>query len=242
LLPDHLRTTPNTIRRRAPATQPEAELMSMKHGTITRTMGMMALAATLALGACASDDEAGDEAAIGANDTAVVATTDSAGMMHDTAAGAVEGGASWNDAQILGMLSAANTGEIAGGEAAQRMATDARVKAFARRMVTEHTAMQKQGTDLAQQLGVTPALPPDSALITDVSEDIDELSNKERGADWDEEYVEKQVDAHQKTLDLIDRAMRSTQSTQLRQLLEQARPKVEQHLNDARQLQNRSAS
>ena len=203
----------------------------------------LVLGAILAAGACAR----GDTDASRGDTTATIAGApgdSAAGARTDTAAagGAVAGGANWTDAQIFGMLSAANTGEIAVGRVAQTRATNAQVRTFARRMVTEHTAMEKQGNDLAKRLNVTPAMPPDSALITDVNDDIEDLQKKERGADWDEEYMEKQVDAHQKTLDLIDRAANSTQNAELRQLLQQARPKVQAHLEEARRLRETRTS
>jgi len=207
----------------------------------------LVLGAVLATGACARSDR---EAAGGdTTPTVAAAPGDSAagaasGARTDTGAagGAVTGGAAWSDAQIFGMLSAANTGEIATGKLAQTRATGAQVKAFARRTVTDHTAMEKQGSDLAKRLNVTPAMPPDSALITDVNDDVEDLQKKERGADWDEDYIEKQIDAHQKTLDLIDRANNSTQNAEIKQLLQQARPKVQAHLDEARRLKDTKTS
>ena len=202
----------------------------------------LVLGAILAAGACArgdTDASRGDTTATIAGapgDSAAGARTDTG-----TAGGAVANNA-WTDAQIFGMLSAANTGEIASGKLAQTRATNAQVRAFARRMVTEHTAMEKQGNDLAKRINVTPAMPPDSALITDVNDDIEDLQRKERGADWDEEYMEKQIDAHQKTLDLIDRANNATQNAEIRQMLQQARPKVQTHLEEARRLKDTRTS
>ena len=205
------------------------------------TRAALVLGAVLAAGACSSSDRD----AAGGDTTATVAAApgdSAAGARTDTAGGTVTGGNAWSDAQIFGMLSAANTGEIASGKLAQTRATGAPIRTFARRMVTEHTAMEKQGSDLAKRLSVTPAMPPDSALITDVNDDVEDLQQKERGADWDEEYVDKQIDAHQKTLDLIDRANNSTQNAELRQLLQQARPKVQTHLEEARRLKDTRTS
>ncbi|HEU4565018.1 MAG TPA: DUF4142 domain-containing protein [Gemmatimonadaceae bacterium] len=216
------------------------------HTHVTRAFGAMMMAGTLVLGACKSNERAAraDSAAVASNaDTAAAMMRhDTLGARTDTAGGAVTGGAEWSDAQIFGMISAANTGEIAAGKLAETRATNAQVKAFARQMVTDHTAMQKQGTSLAKKLNVTPAMPPDSSLITDTNDDIKDLQKKARGSDWDNEYIDKQVDAHKKTLDLLDRADRSAQHPELKQLIQQARPKVQAHLDRANQLKNSKAT
>ena len=67
------------------------------------------------------------------------------------------------DAHAMALLHESNLSEIEAGRRAQREATDSAVRAFAARMVEDHTALDQQGTALAQRLNVTPAL-PDSAL------------------------------------------------------------------------------
>jgi putative membrane protein len=216
--------------------------MMMKHTRFSRLAGAAAISAALALAACSTDDRTETMA-----DSGAVAgdTLGGPGAMGDTTMGADSMGAEGKtlaDAQIFAMLSASNTAEIASGKLAQERATNAQVKAFARKMVTEHTAMEKQGADLATRINVTPTMPPDSALISDANDDIRDLQGKDRGADWDEEYLDKQVDLHQKTLDLIDRALASAQAAELKTLLEQARPKVQAHLDEAKRLKDGATS
>lgn len=216
--------------------------MMIKRTRFSRLAGTAAISAAVALTACATDDRAETMADSG---TVAGDTLGAPGAMGDTMMGADSvdaAGKTLSDAQIFAMLSASNTAEIASGKLAQERATNAQVKAFARKMVTEHTAMEREGASLARRISVTPTMPPDSALITDGNDDIRDLQGKERGADWDEEYVDKQVDLHQKTLDLIDRAMGSAQAAQLRTLLETARPKVQQHLDEAKRLKEGATS
>ncbi|GLC24989.1 hypothetical protein rosag_15020 [Roseisolibacter agri] len=72
-------------------------------------------------------------------------------------------GAMTTEAHAMALLHEANVGEIEAGRRAERQATDTAVRAFAARMVQEHTALDQQTTALAQRLNVTPML-PDSAL------------------------------------------------------------------------------
>ena len=192
----------------------------------------LVLGAVLAVGACARSDReaAADTAAIAA------ARTDTA-----TIGGAVTG-ANWTDAQIISMLRAANTGEIAAGELAQRQATGAQVKAFARRLVTDHTALLKNVDDLAAKQNVQQTPPPDSSLIKDSNDALEDLQKKDRGADWDEDFLEAQIDIHQKTLDMLDRAGNAAQAPELRQAIQQGRPTIQAHLDEARRLKDTRTS
>src|SRR4051794_30335810 len=61
-----------------------------------------------------------------------------------------------NDAQIAGIVVEANTVDINAGELALTSAKDPQVKDFAKRMVTDHSGVNKQATALVQKLKVTP--------------------------------------------------------------------------------------
>jgi putative membrane protein len=54
-----------------------------------------------------------------------------------------------NDAQIAHIVVTANQVDIDAGKLAASMATNAEVKAFGERMVTDHTGVNKAATDLA---------------------------------------------------------------------------------------------
>jgi predicted outer membrane protein len=68
-----------------------------------------------------------------------------------------------SDANAMALLHETNVGEIQAGQRAVREAGDSAVRAFATMMITEHTALDAQGMQLGQRLGITPAL-PDSTL------------------------------------------------------------------------------
>jgi len=61
-----------------------------------------------------------------------------------------------DDAQIAGIVVAANTVDIDAGKLAQRTTKNKDVKAFAKQMVTDHTGVNKQATALVKKLKVTP--------------------------------------------------------------------------------------
>jgi putative membrane protein len=196
-----------------------------------------ALAFCAALGACS-----GSKKDVARTDTSATTAEEAktSGNTLDTMAsgGAVTG--NWTDASIFAYLTAANNGEIAEGSLAERMATNPAVKAFARQMVTDHRKMLQDGKSLATKLNVKPDTTNSdvSDLRKDAESTVRDLTKKRKGADWDRAYIDKQVDAHQKVIDHINDFIRSAQSPELRSMLQQALPKVQQHLASAKDIQN----
>jgi len=200
---------------------------------------MIALSAATLLVACKPKDNAtGDTTtAAGAvatgSDSANKARTDSA----NTAANANNG---WTDGQILAFASTANKGEIAEGKLAETKATNAKVKAFARQMVTDHTAMLSEGNSFAKKNNITPDSTKSDVqdLSKDAQDEMKDLSSKAKGADWDKEFVDKEIDGHKKVLDKIQSFQNSTQNAQLKDMLTKAAQKVQQHLDKAQALKD----
>jgi putative membrane protein len=102
-----------------------------------------------------------------------------------------------NDAQIASVVVTANQVDIDTGKLATSKATNGDVKAFARLMVTDHTAVNKSATDLAAKLKVTPEDNPTSrSLKADGDKSIAHLKTL-KGAAFDEAYVDCEVAYHQ---------------------------------------------
>jgi len=185
------------------------------------------LVAVFALAACGGEDQ------VEATEDAVRAGADS------IAANSALAQPPMTDANILAAVSAANAGEIAGGELAGQKARDAEVKAFGRMMVTEHQAMQKQADSIttASNLQPQPAANADSIrrAATATSDSLKTMT----GADFDRAYIAAQVRDHQNTLTALQQFAGAAQNAQLRTMLQGAMPKVQQHLDRATQLQSK---
>ena len=192
----------------------------------------VALGMCVAIAACtdADQDTAADTSAAAG---AVGAVTD--------AANRTLGGAGYSDAEIMGYLAAANNAEIALSGLGARRATNAAVKQFAQQMITEHTTMRNEGQQLAQRLNINPATRQDFDVREDASDMITDLED-EQGRDFDQEFMEKQIDLHDRVLNRIDDFRNATQNAELRQMLERARPLVEQHRQRAEQIKNNRVS
>src|SRR3954467_9834793 len=161
--------------------------------------------ATLALlTACKAKDE---NAAAGSLDTSKpVSAFDSTAVPAAVPATPASASATtddkWASPSVLGFATAANQGEVELGKLAQKKATSPDVKAFAKMMVTDHSAMLAGTKKLATKLSVTTDTVADDArdLMNHGRDAVKELTDKAAGADWDKNYMDKMVDGHKDVL------------------------------------------
>lgn len=200
---------------------------------------MIALSAATLLVACKPKDNATGDTTTAAG--AVATGSDSANRARtDSANNAANANKDWTDGQILAFTATANKGEIAEGKLAETKATNAKVKAFARQLVTDHTAMLSEGNSFAKKNNITPDSTKSDVqdLSKDANNEIQDLNSKAKGADWDKDFVDKEIDGHKKTLDKIHDLQNSTQNAQLKDMLTKAAQKVQQHLDKAQALKD----
>lgn len=197
---------------------------------MNRTFSRFTIASTVAaftvLGACAKKGD------VAASDTTAALAADTT-----ASAGAVASPKSdWTDAQILGFASTASAGEIQEAQLAKSKASNPAVKKFALLMISDHTKMLADGKALATKLAITPDTSKSdvSDLAKDAQNDMKDLSDKKAGKDWDEDYIGKQVDAHQKVLDKLNDASQSVKSPDLKNALNESIAKVQGHLTQAK--------
>jgi putative membrane protein len=143
------------------------------------------------------------------------------------------------DAQIAHIVVTANQVDIDAGTLAESMGTNADVKKFAHQMVTDHTAVNKQATELVIELKVTPEDNPTSqSLKAGGEKNIANLKTL-RGPAFDKAYVDNEVAYHQAVIDAIDKTLiPNAQNAQLKALLVKVRPAFVAHLDHAKQIQS----
>jgi putative membrane protein len=194
----------------------------------------LALVCAGALGACSKADRAADTAA---------ARTDSAAGRVDSATNAMGDSASrvgggWTNDRIFGYTHNADNGEIALGKLASTKATNSQVRAFAQQMVKDHQAMMSDAHALMGKVNAAADSTWDDAkdLAGDGAEKLKELTDKEKGADWDKNYIESQVDIHQRVLDKLQDAAKNTTDASVSAALTKATGKVQEHLTKAQSI------
>jgi putative membrane protein len=175
-----------------------------------------------------------------ANDTAAVGTAGE-GDRNTVSTGARD----WVEDRLIGGMT-----EVKLGELASEKAQNADVKAFGRMMVQDHT---KAGEEL-KQVASQHSIQPPADLDDDHRDKLDRLS-KLQGAEFDREYMNQMVDDHQNTLealeDRVDQEGTDENPTytpkqddnaveaQLNQWAAKTAPTVRQHLERAKQLNDK---
>jgi putative membrane protein len=138
-----------------------------------------------------------------------------------------------SDEQIAAITDGANSSEIAQAKLAQSKSKDPAIQRFAAMMISHHgEAKQKQA-----KLKLKPA---ESGTSTALQVDADSTLNAlkaDDGKDFDQAYITAQVTGHQKVLDVInDQLLPSVKNADLKAYLEEIKPRVEEHLKQAKQL------
>jgi putative membrane protein len=148
-----------------------------------------------------------------------------------------------NDAQIAAIVVTANQVDIDAGQLAQTKASSPEVKAFGQQMVTDHTGVNKQATELVTRLKVTPQDNPTAqSLKAGGAQNVTQLKALS-GAAFDKAYVDHEVAYHQQVLDAVDKVLiPSAQNAELKALLVKVRPAFVAHLEHAKHVQAGLAS
>jgi putative membrane protein len=160
------------------------------------------------------------------------------GMASDTAPADTAGaGAPLTDANIVALLDEANKADSAAGALAVTKASNKAVKDFARLMMSEHHALRKQGQQLAKKLNVTPAPPATDPVKPLAANEMKTLESTPKGPEFDRVYIEQEIAAHKAVLDLAENAHGQARNEELKSLIEQAKPVIQKHLDQAEKIQ-----
>lgn len=142
-----------------------------------------------------------------------------------------------SDARFLQAASGAGMFEVQAAELAAKRAKDPRVRAFAAKMLTQHTAVNKSLKALAASKNV--ALPdqpsePDRATL--------HALRGKTGADFDQLYIQKAaVDAHATANRLFETAAKASEDAQVRDFAVRTLPMLGDHYTMSRALEGEPA-
>jgi putative membrane protein len=143
-----------------------------------------------------------------------------------------------NDAQIAGIVVAANTVDINAGKAAKSKSHNKEVKEFAQRMITDHSGVNKQATALVTKLHVKPEDSATSKSLKDGGVANLKHLGTLKGEAFDKAYIDNEVTYHQAVLDAIDKTLLpSAQNAELKDLITKVRPAIDAHLQHAQKIQ-----
>lgn len=142
------------------------------------------------------------------------------------------------DPQIAAIVVSANQVDIDAGKLAESKTRSEDVKAFAQRMITDHSGVNKAAIDLVHKLGVTPEDNPTSQSLKQGGDaNLADLKTLE-GKRFDRTYIDHEVTYHESVLDALDKILiPSAQNAELKALLVKVRPAFVAHLEHAKHLQ-----
>jgi putative membrane protein len=209
-----------------------------------------------AMPACSDDDDNDEPGAGGSAGTATGGTGTTGGQGGDGtggtggtggggAGGAVDAGADArdvvSDGEIVGILHAANTGEILQAQLAEMRAMNPAVRTFAAHMNQEHALADSRLMSLSADAGPNAPLAPvetgvSQALTMTAMQKLQVLQTL-FGATFDRQYMTDQVEMHTEVLKLIDeQLLPSSMDGALRMLVTMMRESVAAHLAEARNI------
>lgn len=135
------------------------------------------------------------------------------------------------DKQFVMTAAQSDYNEIHLSQLAVQKATDPKVKAFAQKMVTDHTTLEQEMKPFAQQLGVTPPTSFDSQ-----HQQIYDQLNQLSGKDFDKQYMSAMDTDHHTALTLFQTELSSTQNTAMKPTLKKGEKVVAEHTKMADKL------
>jgi len=192
-------------------------------------------------GTVTSTPAAGDTGTTGAATGATTGAATGADTTHGAAGGEVGNASSafkgLSDANYAALVSQANKSDIQTGKLMETKATNPKVKTFAKRMVTDHNALEKQTEALAHKLNLTPQPPSNDPVQQMGSSEMQALHSASKGAALDSTYIDQEVAVHKAVLDLLNAIDSDASNAQLKALAKKAQPVIQAHLTEAESIQ-----
>jgi putative membrane protein len=142
-----------------------------------------------------------------------------------------------NDAQIAHIAYTAGQIDVAAARQALQRSHNARVRAFARTMVRDHEAVNRQAVALVTRLHVAPAANPTSAaLSSQAATTLHRLAGL-RGGAFDRAYLDNEI-AYHRTVNgaLRDTLIPAAQNAELKSLLQSGLALFTEHQSHAEHL------
>ena len=133
-----------------------------------------------------------------------------------------------SDQDFVAAAAVANRFEIQSAELALARAGDAKLKEFARMMLTDHKAALQELEAAAKVAGV--AMPTEPALDQSHATKIAALESRKDSTNFDQAYRTDQMHAHQQAVTLLEMYQRTGTKNSLRVWATKTLPVVKKHL------------
>jgi putative membrane protein len=137
----------------------------------------------------------------------------------------------FSDNEFIMKAASSGMAEVALGKIAQVKATNAEVKKFAERMVTDHGKVNEELARIVRDMkGTLPEKPAEEH-----EKHLKHFSGGEV-KNFDQEYMKHMVESHTKGVELFTKASKECKNAQLKAFAEKTLPTVKEHLELAKNL------
>ncbi len=137
----------------------------------------------------------------------------------------------FSDARFVDKASMDGQAEIAAGKIAMTRAQNEQVKKFGARMVEDHTKANNELTTIVSEIKV----PVPEKLSAEHEKMLMHFQN-DSAADFDKDYMDHMVKAHEKAVELFTKASKECKNEKLKAFAEKTLPTLKQHLALARKI------
>lgn len=208
-----------------------------------RRAAIGALLASLISGACARPETGADVDSPASSGTSggEVSAGGAAGPAGTADSGTLVGVgatdlAALGPSDVMAIVGAANAGEISTSRVGLVRSTSRDVRAYARRMIDAHQALQAEADRVAERMEVVPGDPAPAVERTRAAIELRrQLDTATAGVAFDRQFLDAQLQAHQQMLAEFQ-TMQRTDQPELRRLIRGAIPTVEAHLRETQRL------
>ncbi len=154
----------------------------------------------------------------------------------NAAQGTAKGNASPDAANFVATAAASNNFEIESSKAVESKGKSAEVKAFARKMIADHTKAGKEMMEQAKKANLT--VPGDTTSLDQPHKQM--LDSITSASDMDKAYVQAQLQAHQEAVALFRAYASNGDNPTLKQFATKTLPTLEAHLRDVEKMSKSS--
>jgi putative membrane protein len=142
-----------------------------------------------------------------------------------------------SDGNIVAVVLAANNTDLSYARLAPPRARSADVKAFAQRMMTDHTILNAKVSDIAMRNGITGEDNETSLDFRDRSAQRRDVLRELDGARFDSTYAANEIQYHRELLGAINTVLApNARNPELREFVSLLKPAVSAHLAHAEQM------
>lgn len=203
---------------------------------------IIAAACVVAIHSIACGNDTVNTANTGAGGNASVADASAGGAMNLGGVSARDAGnptalelsGDLSDVDMLNVVKAISAGEVDQARIAQNRAKNPAVRAFASKMINDHTLVGYSAAVVANSMGTTPTSNEVAGMVTRAGDVAIQVMNATpKSGDFDRTYLQVQIDEQKNVLAVIERMLQNADSDGVRTFFTTARIGIERDFAEA---------